>query len=197
MRLYLLILLFAFISLLSPAQTKFLPVDSLYMNSLEEFYTIAENNMDDVWPGMKPSPVCLYRVNGPAFLFNHPDPPPSFTKITEKLYAGWQHETGLFGSTQLDINGTLTAIADYGRVPHTDTQEVLAELFHEMHHAYQQKHIKDLEYENMSLLITYPETADNEAVKNFEELLLFKMCFTPDRASFVNYLDRFFSCRQS
>lgn len=190
------ILLFVFIALLLPAQTKFLPVDSLYMNSLQDFYTTAENNMDDVWPGMKPSPVCLYRVNGPAFLFNHPDPPPSFTKITEKLYAGSQHEAGLFGSTQVDINGILTAIADYGRVPHPDTQEVLAELFHEMHHAYQQKHIKDLDYENMSLLITYPEKEDNEAVKNFEELLLFKMCLTSDRAGFVNCLDQFFSCRQ-
>ena len=190
------ILLFAGISALSQAQVNFRPVDSLYMNSLEDFYTIAENSMNDIWPGMKPSPVCLYRVNGPAFLYNHPDPPPSFTKITEKLYAGSQYEAGLFGSTQLDINGILTAIADYGREPHLDTQEVMAELFHEMHHAYQQKHIRELDYENMSLLITYPENAGNEAVKNYEELLLFKMCFTPDRADFVNYLGQFFSCRR-
>lgn len=196
MRLYLLILLLVFNSLLSPAQTKLLPVDSLFMNSLEDFYTIAENNMPDIWPGMKPSPVCLYRVNGPAFLFNHPDPPPSFTKIRGELYVGSQYEAGLFGSTQININGTLTAIADYGREPHFDTMEILAVLFHEMHHAYQQKHVKELDYEDMSLLITYPENADNEAIKNFEQLLLFKMCFIPDRESFINYLNQFFSCRE-
>lgn len=191
-----LIFLFIGITMISPGQVKLQPVDSLYMNSLEYFYRIAENNMDDIWPGMKPSPVCLYRVNGPAFLFNHPDPPPSFTKVKGKLYVGSQHEAGLFGSTQLDINGTLTAIADYGREPHLDTMEVMAVLFHEMHHAYQQKHVKELDYENMSLLITYPENADNDAIKNYEQLLLFKMCFVTDRNSFKNYLDQFFSCRE-
>ncbi len=196
MRLFVLALIVIVMSYGVDAQVKLLPVDSLYMNSLEDFYRIAENNMDDIWPGMKPSPVCLYRVNGPAFLFNHPDPPPSFTKIKGKLYVGSQHEAGLFGSTQVDINGTPTAIVDYGREPHLDTMEVLAVLFHEMHHAYQQKHVKELDYENMTLLITYPENTDNDAIKNYEQLLLFKMCFAPDRNSFKGYLDQFFSCRE-
>lgn len=62
-----------------------LPIDSLYMNSIEAFYDSAEEHKDEVWPGVELSPVAFYRVGGSVFLYNHPDPSESFTKITDKI----------------------------------------------------------------------------------------------------------------
>ncbi len=167
-------------------QENFLPIDSLYMKSIEMFYNNAQKSKDNIWQGMNLSPVCLYRVNGPAFLYNHPNPPKSFSKISEKLYVGSQNEVQLLGGTQVDLNEILTAIVDYGLDHYSTTDEVFAELFHEMHHVYQRNEITTIAPDNPAILLNYPEDYKNDAIKLFEQTLLHKMCFTKNKDDFRN-----------
>jgi len=80
-------------------------VDSYYLNSLVDFYKEAQNVSDSIWPGMKLSPVCIYRKNGPAFLYKHPNPPRSFKNIGNGIWQGSQSDLQLYGATQTKING--------------------------------------------------------------------------------------------
>lgn len=170
-------------------------IDSLFIESVEGFYRDAESFAEKVWPGMEMSPVCLFRLNGPALLYNHPDPPESFIKVSENLYLGTQNELQLFGATQVEINDKLTAIVDYGSGYYGDDEEVFAELFHEMHHVYQRNYIKQLEFDNPAVLLTYPEDQTNDGLKLYEQKLLYRMCFASGSAEFNTLLNQFYSCR--
>ena len=176
-------------------QSELLPIDSLYLAGLEKFYSDAEAGSKHIWPGMELAPVCLYRVNGPSFLYNHPDPPDSFRKIKENIYLGSQADIQLLGSTMAEINGLLSAIADYGYEGHLTRDEVYAVLFHELHHVYQQNYVKQLEYDNPATLLVYPENAENDAIKLHEQRLLYRMAFTADNDEFKNLLNSFYTCR--
>jgi len=176
-------------------QEQLTAIDSLYLASIDNFYKNAENTKSEIWKGMKLAPVCLYRVNGPALLYNHPNPPENFKKVTEKLYIGEQKDLQLFGATQMEINGTLTAIVDYGLIHYSCIEEVYAELFHELHHVYQRNFIKQIGFDNPAILLTYPEKYINDGIKLFEQKTLYKMCFEQDSNSFQKLLNQFYSCR--
>lgn len=44
-------------------------IDSLYLSSVAQYYKIAENVKNEIWQGMELSPVCLFRIDGPAIFF--------------------------------------------------------------------------------------------------------------------------------
>ncbi len=191
-------LLITFISLFSVelfGQITISPIDSLYMNSLETFYDNAINSSNKIWQGMEVAPVCLFRVDGPAFLYNHPNPPSYFKKVSGKLYAGTQKEAKLFGATQVKINGILTAVVDYGLDNYSTSDEALAELFHEMHHVYQRNKIKQIKFDNPAILLTYPENYINDGIKLYEQRVLYKMCFAENEDGFQRLINQFYSCR--
>ena len=143
-----------------------LPIDSLYLSKIEAFYKNAELLSEKAWPGMTVSPVCIFRKNGPAFLYHHPNPPATFTKISDHLYRGTQAELQILGATQAEINGVLTAICGYDVAYHSCPEEVFAELFHETHHAYQLKYVPQVKPDNPVTLLLYPENYENDALKN-------------------------------
>jgi len=187
--------LFMFCTAKIHAQENLSPIDSLYLNSIEQFYEYAEEYADDIWPGMDIAPVILYRMNGPAFLYNHPDPPESFTKLSDNLYLGSQNEHQLFGDSITEINGTLTAIANYGYDIYTSTAQAYATLFHELHHVWQSNILPDLHPGSIADEITYPEEAFNDALKKFEQRMLYMMNFETDDTQFNEMLNRFYSSR--
>jgi hypothetical protein len=177
------------------AQKQLMAIDSLYLTSIDRFYNYAENNKSEIWKEMKLAPVCLYRINGPALLYNHPNPPENFKKINDKLYIGEQKDLQLFGATQIEINGTLTAVVNYELSHYASTAEVFAELFHELHHVYQRNFIKQIGFDNPAILLTYPENYNNDGIKLFEQNTLYNMCFAQDSNSFKKLLNQFYSCR--
>jgi hypothetical protein len=198
-----LIALFFLLSLNSLGQSNFkvshkklIAIDSLFISSIEHFYKNAEKEKNNIWDGMKLSPVCLYRINGPAILYNHPSPPENFIKVSNKMYIGEQKEMQLYGATQMEINGILTAIIDYGQSRYSCTEEVFAELFHELHHVYQRNFIKHIEFDNPAVLLTYPENHINDGLKLFEQKTLYKLCFERDSNNFQELLNQFYSCRE-
>ena len=190
------VLLFFALSCQVAGQVSMLSVDSLFLGSIAGFYEQAEEATVMIWPGMELSPVCLYRVNGPAILYNHPSPPDSFVKVADRTYLGTQAELQLMGSTIAEINGVITAIADYGYESYMDKDQVYAVLFHEMHHAYQFGHLKDIEYDNPAVLLVYPEDPVNDAIKLFEQKLLYEMAFTSDEDRFSELLYLLYSSRK-
>jgi hypothetical protein len=170
-------------------------IDSLFLLSIEGFYEKVNNAKNEIWNGMELAPICLYRVNGPALLYNHPNPPNKCMQLTDKLYLGKQKDLQLFASTQMEINGTLTAIADYGANSISCIEEVYAVLFHELHHVYQSNYINQIKFDNPAILLTYPENHENDAIKNYEQKILFRMCFEQDSLKFHTLLNQFYSCR--
>ncbi len=191
-----LVVIYLFLSNLSIyAQGQFMAIDSLYLSTISSFYKNTENKKDAIWKGMKLAPVCLYRINGPALLYNHPNPSGNFKKVTDKLYLGEQKDLQLFGATQMEINGTLTAIVDYGLVRYSNTVEVYAELFHELHHVYQRNSFKQIGFDNPAILLTYPENYENDGIKLYEQNLLYRMCFEKNTETFKKLLNQFYSCR--
>lgn len=176
-------------------QEQLLAIDSLYMASIDHFYENAEKVKSEIWEGMKIAPICLFRVNGPALLYNHPSPPESFIKVSDRLYIGEQKDLQLFGATQAEINGVLTAIVDYGLNHYSCIEEVYAELFHELHHVYQRNFIKQIKFDNPAVLLIYPENYKNDGLKLFEQETLYKLCFERDNNSFQKLLNQFYSCR--
>lgn len=189
------IFLFSFSKSILTAQVQLLSIDSLYLTTIEHFYNNAESVKSEIWEGMKFAPVCMFRINGPALLYNHPQPPKSFVRVTDKLYVGTQQELQLFGATQAEINGILTAIVDYGYIHYSSIEELYAELFHELHHVYQRNFVKEIEYDNPATLLTYPEDYRNDGIKLFEQKTLYKMCFEEDSILFQELLNQFYSCR--
>lgn len=172
-----------------------MPIDSLYLASIDHFYKDADNAKSEIWKGMELAPVCMFRVNGPALLYNHPNPPENFIRVTDKLYIGEQKDLQLFGATQMEINGTLTAIVDYGLIHYSCIEEVYAELFHELHHVYQLNYIKQIGFDNPAILLTYPENYINDGIKLFEQKTLYRMCFEQDSIGFQKLLNQFYNCR--
>jgi len=170
-------------------------IDSLYLKSVAHFYRNAESIKSKIWKGMELAPICLFRSDGPALLFNHPNPPESFKRVTDKMYLGKQKDLKLFGSTQMEVNGTLTAIADYGANNYSCIEEVYAVVLHELHHVYQTSFIKHIKFDNPAILLTYPEDCENDAIKKYEQKILFRMCFELDSLKFQNLLNQFYSCR--
>ncbi len=192
------ILLFIFLFNISflKGQEQLKAIDNLYVSSISHFYKDAEIAKNDIWEEMKLAPVCLFRINGPALLYNHPSPPDSFRKISDNLYVGTQKEWQLFGATQIEINGVLTAIVDYGLNHYSCPEEVYAELFHELHHVYQRTFIKQIKYDNPAHLLTYPENSTNDGLKLLEQKLLYKLCFERDSISFQRLVNQFYSLRK-
>jgi hypothetical protein len=194
-RILALLLIVWFNTSLIHGQEQLLAIDSIYLTSIDEFYKKAEKAKSEIWAGMKLAPICLFRVNGPALLFNHPSPPESFIKVSDSLYLGEQQELQLFGATQVEINGTLTAIVDYGLAHYSGQEEVYAELFHELHHVYQRNFVKQIKFDNPAVLLVYPENYLNDGLKLFEQETLYKLCFESDSSSFRKLLNQFYSCR--
>ncbi|MCD6091407.1 MAG: hypothetical protein J7J72_07895, partial [Bacteroidales bacterium] len=189
------ICLFLFNTSITNGQEQLMAIDSLYLTSIDHFYKNAENAKSEIWNGMQLAPICLFRINGPALLYNHPNPPENFIWVTDKLYIGEQKELQLFGATQIDINGTLTAIVDYGLIHYSCIEEVYADLFHELHHVYQRNFIEQIGFDNPAILLTYPENHINDGIKLFEQKTLYKMCFEQDSNSFQKLVNQFYSCR--
>ena len=177
------------------AQNHLLPVDSLYLNSVEHFHEFTEKHTDEIWPRMEIAPVILYRMNGPALLYNHPNPPESFTKHSDNLHIGSQNELQLFGDTITEINGTISAIANYGHDIYTSPAQAYATLFHELHHAWQSSEFPDLHPGNITDQMTYPENYTNDALKLFENRLLFELNAEKDDARFTELINRFYTSR--
>lgn len=176
-------------------QINLMPIDSLYLTSINHFYNNADNAKSEIWKGMELAPICLFRVNGPALLFNHPNPPENFFRVADNTYIGKQKDLQLFGATQIEINGKLTAIVDYGLTNYSCIEEFYAELFHEMHHVYQRTFIKQIGFDNPAILLTYPENYLNDGLKLFEQKTLYKMCFTKDSIAFKRLLNQFYNSR--
>jgi len=175
---------------LSIGQNVMLPIDTLYLSKIEEFYKNAEQFSNKAWPGMTLSPICIFRKNGPAFLFNHPNPPETLKKISDNLYMGTQAELQILGATQANINGILTAINSYDLPNFSCPEEAFAELFHEMHHAYQFKSVPDKKPDDPLTLLLYPENYKNDALKIAEQKLLFSLCFCDDEKEFKELLNQ-------
>ena len=176
-------------------QETLLPIDSLFISTVDSFYKNAEYTKGEIWKGMKLAPVCLFRINGPALLYMHPNPPKGFTKIADELYIGLQKDYQLYGATQVEINGVLTAIVDYSQPYYSSIGAAYAELFHELHHVYQRTFIKQIKIDNPATLLKYPENYINDAIKLFEQRTLYKMCFESNSERFQSLLNQFYSCR--
>lgn len=187
--------MFLFSTLMTNGQEQLLSIDSLYLTSIDHFYKNADHAKSEIWKEKELAPICLFRINGPALLYNHPNPPENFIRVTDRLYLGKQKDLQLFGATQMIINGTLTAIVDYGLIHYSSVEEVYAELFHELHHVYQRNFIRRIGFDNPAILLTYPENYLNDGIKLFEQETLYKMCFAQDSAGFQKLLNQFFSCR--
>ena len=185
------LILFAIISKLSLGQDVMLPIDSLYLSKIEEFYKNAEQFSNKAWPGMTLSPICIFRKNGPAFLYNHPNPPETLKKIRDNLYMGTQAELQILGATQANINGISTAINSYDLADYSCPEEAFAELFHEMHHAYQFKSVvPNIKPDDPVTLLLYPENYKNDALKIAEQKLMFSLCFCDDEKEFKELLNQ-------
>lgn len=173
---------------------QFEPIDSVFINSLLNFSINIEKIKDSVWPDMKIGPYCIFRLEGPAFLLNHSDPPINAKLINDNIYLLNQSDYGLFGATQTLINGVLTAHNDYGQQFYSSINPFYAELFHELHHVYQRNYIKNLKFDNPADLLTYPENERNFAIKQYENTLLLEMLLgAPEK--FKQNLNLFFTCR--
>ncbi len=171
-------------------------LDSIYLNAAEKFCANTTTCIESIWPGMKSSPICLFRVGGPAFLLNHPNPPAGFMKLSDSLSIGKQSNLDLFGSSQAEINNIWTATLDYESGKYLYPDEGISVLYHEMHHVYQRNCLPELEFDDVALMLTYPENPVNDAVKIYEHRLLYQMCFTPDEAEFNQLLNQFYACRK-
>lgn len=171
------------------------PFDRMYAQGLKAFYHDAEERASSIWPGMQLCPVCIFRGDGPAFLYKHPSPPASFVPLGDDLWLGEQSALQLFGATQIEINGTLTAINDYDRDGYLP-ELFFAELFHEMHHVYQRNAMPSLRHDDPALVITYPEDIENDALRLFENRLLLQMVFGNGKEALTDPLNLLFSCRE-
>ncbi len=169
-------------------------IDSVFMNSLANFSKNLETIKDSIWPDMSIGPYCIFRLNGPAFLMNHPSPPQNARLLKDKIYLLNQSDYGLFGATQTMINDVLTAHNDYGQQFYSSINQFYAELFHELHHVYQRNYVKDLKFDNPADLLTYPEDDRNFAIKQYENTLLLEMLSgAPEK--FEQDLNLFYTCR--
>jgi len=174
---------------------KMTAIDSLYSNWLLEFYPLAKRLTPKIWPGMQLYPVCAFRINGPIWLYNHPNPPKSFRHIKDGLWVGNWKDLRLFGATPYTINGVRTAIIPYGDAPRRK-YNFLAELFHEMHHVYQLNEQKQMNFPNVAFIVTYPEIPENVVLMWMENETLLKLVFANNDTDFQRNLNLFYSIRK-
>ena len=170
-----------------------MPIDSMYSNWMVEFYPLTEQIAPEIWPGMKFLPVCTYRIDGPVWLYNHPNPPDSFKQIDDKLWVGAHQDLVLFGATSMEINDVRTAVVPYGDGPR-EKVDFMAELFHEMHHAFQCQENKIIQFPDISCLITYPEVVENIALIHTENRCLLELVFDSEN-DFQAGIDKLYSIR--
>ena len=189
------LVLFATISLTSLNAQIIEPIDSTYIAGMDNFNATVNRINENVWPGMSIGPYCIFRLNGPAILINHPNPPQDAKLLKDSIYLLKQGDYQLMGATQTEINGYLTAHNDYGQNQYATVNQFFAELFHELHHVYQRNSVKNLRYDNPADLLTYPEDYRNDAIKQYENEVLLKMLLGNEN-DFRKNLDTFYTCRK-
>ncbi|HEY2583075.1 MAG TPA: hypothetical protein VGI43_14790 [Mucilaginibacter sp.] len=170
------------------------PIDSIYLNALPQFSKNIAHITDKVWPGMTIGPYAIFRIGGPVFLKNHPQPPKDAKSLKDGIYQFSQSEYALLGTSQTEINHYLTAHNNYGQPQYLSVNQFYSEVFHELHHVYQRTVIKTVQFDNPAELLTYPEDYHNDAIRQYEDELLLTMLQGPP-AQFRENLDRFFSTR--
>jgi hypothetical protein len=192
-RIFTLLLVLSFIYSVTDAQV-ITPIDSVYLNALTSFSKNVDKIKEKVWPGMQIGPFCIFRLNGPAFLLNHPVPPQNSHYLKDSIYILNAFDYGLMGATQTEINNYLTAHNDYCYKSYASINQFYAELFHELHHVYQRNYIKTLQFDNPADLLTYPEDYRNDAIKQYEnEIWLLMLLGTRDNLS--ENINKVFTCR--
>jgi hypothetical protein len=169
-------------------------LDSTYLAYLAPFAKNARTLARDVWPGMKVGPFCIFRVNGPVYILNHPAPPKDARLLRDSIYTFNQADYALAGTTQTPINNHLTAHNNYAQPMYVSVNQFYAELFHELHHVYQRTAIKGLKFDNPAELLTYPEDPHNDALKQYENEALLEMLLGP-AGDFNDNLNKFYTCR--
>lgn len=187
---FLILVFLSVLSQISTGQNSLLSIDSLYLNKIEGFYKNADQIRSSAWPGMTLSPICVFRNNGPAFLYNHPNPPESFKKLRDNLYMGTQAELQISGATLAQINGVLTAINGYDSPNYSCPEEFFAELFHETHHVHQITNVPGIKPDNPVVLLLYPENFKNDALKIAEQKLFYSLCFCDNEKEFNKLLSQ-------
>lgn len=169
-------------------------IDSAYLSTLPTFSKNVNRVKEKIWPGMTIGPSCIFRLNGPAFLLNHPQPPLNSTLVSDRIYKLNQADLAIAGTSQTEINAHLTAHNNYGQSFYVSDNQFYAELFHELHHVYQRTQVKKLQFDNPADLLTYPEDYRNDAIRLYENELLLAMVAGPAK-QFKDNLNRFFTCR--
>jgi hypothetical protein len=169
-------------------------LDSTYLAHLATFSKNAHTLASEIWPGMKIGPFCIFRVNGPAYILNHPQPPKEARLLHDSISIFKQSDYALAGTTQTPINNHLTAHNNYGQPMYVSVNQFYAELFHELHHVFQRTYVKPLKFDNPAELLTYPEDPHNDALKQYENEVLLEMLLGPAE-KFNENLNRFYSCR--
>jgi len=170
------------------------PIDSIYLNALPQFTQNIAHITSHVWPGMTIGPYAIFRIGGPVFLKNHPEPPASAKPLKDGVYEFSQSEYALLGTSQTEINHYLTAHNNYGQPQYISINQFYSEVFHELHHVYQRTVVKTVQFDNPAELLTYPEDYRNDAMRQYEDELLLAMLQGPP-LQFQENLNRFFSSR--
>ena len=170
------------------------PIDSAYLKTLLNFSKNVATIKDSIWPGMKIGPSCIFRINGPAFLINHPQPPVTAKCLADSIYMFSQADIALAGTSQTEINHHLTAHNNYAQSFYVSPNQFYAELFHELHHVYQRNYIKKMQFDNPAELLTYPEDYRNDALKQYENEVLLELLSGPS-SQFNDNINKFFTCR--
>lgn len=169
------------------------PIDSAYLSTVADFSRNINKIKDQVWPGMQIGPYSIFRLNGPAFLLNHPAPPQNSHCLKDSIFILNASDYGLMGATQTEINNFLTAHNDYSFKSYVSVNQFYAELFHELHHVYQRNYIKNLQFDNPADLLTYPEDYRNDAVKLYENEVWLEMLL--DQGNFSEKINKIYTCR--
>jgi hypothetical protein len=188
-------LLVLFFMAWQPARAQSLePIDSVYLNALPQFQKNITQITSQVWPGMTIGPYAIFRIGGPVFLKNHPNPPAGTRLLADSIYQFSQSDYALLGTSQTEINHALTAHNNYGQPQYISINQFYAELFHELHHVYQRTVVKTVQFDNPADLLTYPEDYRNDATRAYEDEVLLAMLKGPPQ-QFQENLNLFYSSR--
>jgi hypothetical protein len=169
-------------------------IDSIYFNALPQFSKNITHITSQVWPGMTIGPYAIFRIGGPVFLKNHPTPPAGAKLLKNDIYQFSQSEYSLLGTSQTEINNSLTAHNNYGQPQYISINQFYSELFHELHHVYQRTVVKTVQFDNPADLLTYPEDYRNDAARQYEDELLLSMLNGPSQ-QFQENLNHLYSSR--
>lgn len=193
MKKYFTLLLILYINYSVYAQV-IMPIDSAYISTVADFSKNINTITEKIWPGMQIGPYCIFRLNGPAFLLNHPAPPQNSRHFNDSIFILNASDYGLFGATQTEINNYLTAHNDYSFISFASVNQFYAELFHELHHVYQRNYVKNLKFDNPADLLTYPEDYKNDAIKQYENEVWLNMLLGSND-DFAENINKVFTCR--